>query len=149
MMPANEKEFVKDFVKRTLHNYESLKNGPYEVTLLINSCIGLLIVPKERSLIEESKISKVTAQKLKDCMENNTYNEELTVTNLIRHIRNGISHAKFEFIAENPPQKGDSLQIKSISIQDENTNTHEKMTMIIPIDVLHSLCYEIAEAIAK
>lgn len=146
MMPE---EFVRDFAKRTLYNCESLKNGPYEVTQLINSCIGLLIVPKERSLIEESKISKATAQKLKNCVKNNTYNEELTVTNLIRHMRNGISHAKFEFKAKNLPQNDDFLQIESIVIRDKNAKTHEQISITIPIDVLRSLCYEIAEAIAK
>lgn len=56
MMPATEKEFIRDYIERTKLNYERLKAGPYEVTQLINSAIGLLtifykgIMPSEKVL---------------------------------------------------------------------------------------------------
>ena len=48
MMPATEKEFIRDYIERTKLNYERLKAGPYEVTQLINSAIGLLIIPEQK-----------------------------------------------------------------------------------------------------
>lgn len=47
-IPINEKEyFVKDFYKRTLNILRSTQ-CEYDVALLINSMVGLLVVPKER-----------------------------------------------------------------------------------------------------
>ena len=48
MMPATEKEVIRDYIERTKLNYERLKAGPYEVTQLINSAIGLLIIPEQK-----------------------------------------------------------------------------------------------------
>lgn len=44
---AKDSAFVKDFIHRTKEN---IRNGthPYEVTQLVNSLIGLLVLPKER-----------------------------------------------------------------------------------------------------
>ena len=44
---AKDSEFLKDFVLRTKANI-SMCQSPYEVTQLVNSLIGLLILPKEQ-----------------------------------------------------------------------------------------------------
>ena len=44
---AKDNAFVKDFVLRTKENI-CRGSHPYEVTQLVNSLVGLLILPKER-----------------------------------------------------------------------------------------------------
>ncbi len=62
MMPATEKEFIRDYIERTKLNYERLKAGPYEVTQLINSAIGLLIIPEQK--LYDKITNKMISKKL-------------------------------------------------------------------------------------
>ena len=55
MSGYNYENFIKEFTDRTMENYNRIKNGcigaqaeSYEVTQLINSLFGLLIVPNEK-----------------------------------------------------------------------------------------------------
>lgn len=47
MMPAKGDEFIKDFALRTKENYRMVQKGSYEATQLINSTVGLLIIPQQ------------------------------------------------------------------------------------------------------
>ena len=48
MIYAKGKDFVRDYILRTKENCLRLEQGPYEVTQLINSAIGLLIIPQQK-----------------------------------------------------------------------------------------------------
>ena len=78
MMPATEKEFIRDYIERTKLNYERLKAGPYEVTQLINSAIGLLIIPEQKlyDKITNKMISKQLLNELIVHIQINTYDKQ-------------------------------------------------------------------------
>lgn len=91
MMPATEKEFIRDYIERTKLNYERLKAGPYEVTQLINSAIGLLIIPEQKlyDKITNKMISKQLLNELIVHIQINTYDKQPNLKIIARHLRNG------------------------------------------------------------
>ena len=120
MMPATEKEFIRDYIERTKLNYERLKAGPYEVTQLINSAIGLLI---------------------------NTYDKQPNLKIIARHLRNSVAHARLELKAQEQPEFDKPLLIESVIFRDEDG---EKSFQIeLPIETLEQFFYAFSDAAAS
>lgn len=92
-------DFVKDFAKRTRINYERFKQTEYNVTLLINSAVGMFIVPKEKyyKKLTDDKISEELLEKIKHGIRDNSYPENIDLQFIVRHIRNAISHGRLAF----------------------------------------------------
>jgi len=99
------KEFIKDFAKRTFDNLkiicdnEKEKKTGYEVTQLVNSCIGLLIFPKEEYFKKWKQIPgmefpnshiREIAEKAKCKKENCLCNSHYGY--MLYHLRNAIAH---------------------------------------------------------
>jgi len=109
------KKIENDFVKRTLQLINSYK-GEYEVTLLINCCLGLLILPKERhyakipskTIPESGAIWGITRNSLVVDCPNCGYN----LIEVLRHLRNGICHFKID------AEPNNSGEIAKIVIKD-------------------------------
>lgn len=149
MMFATEAEFVQDYIMRTRYNYEGLKKGPYEVTALINSAVGLLMIPKERcwKAISDDMIEPELLEQLKNSVIENTYGSELYLSEIVRHLRNAIAHAHLKFDAEKPPAKREPLDIKFVVFEDKRGNEHIKIKM--DVDLLESFFIAFSEAIEK
>ena len=104
MMYNKGNKFIADFVSRTKKNDEIVKNNDgYEVTQLINSLIGLLIIPEQtmyRQITDDSVDDKLLV-KLISCINKNTYKpkkEDLQA--ITRHMRNAVAHSKISFKSE-------------------------------------------------
>ena len=84
-----------DFIKRTLSIIEEY-SGDNEVTLLINCCIGLLVLPKEKykNLPKSSSDSDYNVWGLsKDNIQFGSIEyRNYKISNIIRRMRNGVSH---------------------------------------------------------
>lgn len=96
-------QIEKDFVKRTLQLIEQYK-GEYEVTLLINCCLGLLVLPKEkyfksipsRDIPINGALWGISRKSLiVDCPECG-----FKLNDIIRRLRNGICHFKINTIPD-------------------------------------------------
>lgn len=140
----NDKEFLKDFVERTKANYKSVKNGPYEVTQLINSMIGLLIIPqqKEFNRISDELLDAGLLDKIKKCVFKNTYSSPLDLKEISRHIRNAISHNRIMFYSENN-------SISSIRFTDKNIRKNEFIDIEFSVDLLEEFLSCFSDAISK
>lgn len=149
MMFATEAEFVQDYIRRTRYNYECSKKGPYEITALINSAVGLLMIPKEKcwKAISDDMIEPELLEQLKSSVIENTYRGELNLAEIVRHLRNAIAHARLEFVAEKPPAKKEPLDIKFVVFEDEKGNARIKIKM--DADLLESFFMAFSEAIEK
>lgn len=153
MMYATESEFIKDFAKRTLYNYDMIKNaGCYEVTQLINSAVGLLIIPEQKlyNKIIDDLVSDELYQELCKSIITNTYlnSDKNSLQQIAQHIRNSIAHARMEFSAERPSMKGKSLIIHTVTFTDSsNKNEEFKITLSIPL--LEKFFSEFSNAITK
>lgn len=92
----------KDFVERTLSNIEYMDAHPvpsYEVTNLVNLCLGLIVYPKENkyyifnSFVEVNlKDPKWRYGYLRRCKQ---YRGETKSGAFVRHMRNAIAHGHF------------------------------------------------------
>ena len=156
-MPTdNGKEFfVKDFYRRTLMNLERY-NGEYDVTFLINSMVGLLIVPKEKFFASEELLDRyVDAQileRVRSCIKKNLVDKEdnpnKSLEKIIRHLRNAVSHGRMTILGEMPVRKGELVPIGSINFIDKGKykdNASKKWVytyfeMEINVELLKEFC---------
>lgn len=98
-----DKKFVKDFVERTKYNLIQL--GPQtdkEVTLLLNSLLGLLIIPEQKGYDELGKFIMDTQVYEDFCNKAVRSTEKDAAGNLpqkilFRHLRNAVAHANIKF----------------------------------------------------
>ena len=155
MMYASKEDFVADFAKRTKDNCEATVGVPYEVTQLINSMIGLLIIPEQKiyNEITDGMISKDLFESISIGIQEYTYEEEHNLQNIARHIRNAVAHSRLKFDAEKKPIEGMPLEIKSVNFmdgyEDEQKNFICKFKMNISIDMLKKFLYAFADAASK
>lgn len=121
--------FTKEFFKRTIDNlilYDELNRNnsekyPNNITLLINSLLGLIVFVKESKI----KLNK-NYIKFIEKVEIWNYNENKNISSFIKHLRNSISHAR---IVAN----GNNTQIESITFTDIDTKSNSKFQISLKI----------------
>lgn len=111
-----------DFVRRTLdliEQYDILKeNFPFEQqynhTLLTNCLLGLIILPKEKTLSRIPKTRIAFLRKLKEWgINKSVFNPEIKDTKeLFFRLRNSIAHFDIEFISETPEHLIDKIEFR-------------------------------------
>lgn len=105
------KDFEYDFVERTLRNIEWIekqnsivKDDPtsmtfYEFTNLINLCLGLILLPSQfsNSTFLANFTQELTHYGVGDNIVNKIKgNKDKTLSNILRHLRNGIAHGHIQ-----------------------------------------------------
>lgn len=110
------KDFEYDFVERTLRNIEWIekqnsivKDDPtsmtfYEFTNLINQCLGLILLPSQFS--NSTFLANFTQELIHYGVEDNIVNKikgnkDKTLSNILRHLRNGIAHGHIQQYSAN------------------------------------------------
>lgn len=116
-----EQPFEVEFIHRTLNllkQYDSIDDTlKYEHTLFLNLCVGLLIIPQNAYFNKFKCLETVIVTQEEWGIEPNHISfGEKDIHNVIRHIRNSISHKRFEFISQ------DSHNITHIKIWDIKIN---------------------------
>jgi hypothetical protein len=108
---------VKDLMHRTMYNLkfiEDLKepNGPYEVTQLINSFIGAMAHPWEKSKWKK-ELTKITLKQAQQegwpdiVTDEGSKDTPKSLEDLIRVMRNAIAHGNLAFVS----QRGDEIEM--------------------------------------
>ena len=146
-------QYPTDFIERTLEllkQYESFvphNKEHYEITLLLNSCVGLLFVLCERQF--QSKLPKSVAG-LQDIEKNITIcckyskqqliNEQVTVSSICKHLRNSVAHCRFK-------SKTGTVDIDTIIFDDYHNGNPSKQTFHaeIKVQVLREFLIDLAE----
>jgi hypothetical protein len=91
------RDFPKDFIDRSKANVQNY-SGQYEVTNLINNCLGLVIIPKQKmgksipeyEFDDNDKSYGITRRNI-------THSDDgYSLSQVVRHIRNGLSHGRIE-----------------------------------------------------
>lgn len=168
----NYEYFISDFAKRTMENYKLISENPnsrYEVTQLINSLFGLLIVPNEKYKyrkngqgLKENMLKKTTEYNsilqtintLKNTQKlYNNYNEAHEVSAFIKHLRNSLAHSGNEGIHFLPCEEGQ--EITSIIFYDTDkdmiqngTNYHE-FCVELQIEEIEKLAIDISSMYSR
>lgn len=131
----------KDFFKRTLYNlklYEknhsrNPKKYCYEITILLNSLLGLLVIPKEKSMLNEIDINFLR------------YDGE--TKDFFRHMRNSITHGHF---IDNIQVNQKTKEIAQITFIDKCPKcATETFRQVLTVDQLKTLVQKISEKYVK
>lgn len=139
---AEYKDFNVDFIDRTLRILKEY-TGEYEVTMMINCAVGLLMIPQQnlsrlipRIAIDSSEVFGIRRRNIGRC------NGGYRISNVLRHMRNGISHGH---ITQYASMKG---EIETIRIQDILDDNCTFEVILTPIELKKFSIY-IAEEILK
>lgn len=103
---------IEDFARRTRDNLQrlnALKTSGievYEVTALVNSMLGLLVFPQQRYVdsIPETPIDELASQGWPIPSVVGNFPQVSNLRQLVRHLRNAISHFNVEFFADGSGQ---------------------------------------------
>ncbi|MCX6555476.1 MAG: HEPN family nuclease [Candidatus Aminicenantes bacterium] len=138
-------DFPKDFLKRTQDNLEKY-SGKYEITNLINNCLGLIVIPKE-FIIDNIEDYELLDSEIKYGISKTNINFEnkndYSLKNIIRHIRNGIAHGRIE-------QKSSEGKIVGLRIFDCNKeNSPENFSIKLSINEMKEFAKELSNDFLK
>lgn len=148
MMYAKGKIFTKDFIIRTKYNINHL-NTPYEVTQLINSMVGLLIIPEQKYFkqITDDMICGSLLNEIRGAIEKNTYdskNTEISLQDITLHLRNGVAHFRMSF------EENSNGEIANVIIKDHRSLGSKKAAadfeIKLSVDLLKRYLFEFSEA---
>jgi len=135
MMPY---EPVLDIMRRTMANLEYIEDrasrqGPYEVTQLLNSFLGALVHPWEALRVDLNAISlseagargwpSIRKERLSD-------DQPASVGDLVRLVRNGVAHGNLTFM---PGQAGEIRAIRVVN-KDPRQNWKRTWGAIITVE---------------
>lgn len=132
------KDTVRDFAERTIKNLEAIekmKNNNsnadvYEVTQLINSLLGLLVLIREHIIDDPSSLSKLE----KDLhFLFNDHNED--PKRLIRSMRNAVAHFNIKLKSDH------NNQIDRIVLWNECNKSKKNWEIELPIDHVRKIVY--------
>jgi hypothetical protein len=111
---------VRDFAERTQHNLEVVRRSGavggevYEVTQLINSMLGLLVLPKEHyyASIPTTPLEELRADGWPAPVLDGEFKRPKHLRDLVRLLRNSVAHFNIEFVAPQGEIKGVILSNK-------------------------------------
>lgn len=136
-----------DFINRTkaiikqYDSFEKSKDENYRVTLLLNCMVGLLILPQQEwySRLPNDIVSidkwGITPEWI------TTSNDDKTVKNVARHLRNSVAHYNFEDYQNN------STEISRIVFYDKDPRNNNELTFkaIIPIENIKKFVFKLSD----
>ncbi len=139
------KDFDIDYIERTvkiIEQYEILKhqiniNERFEVTLLTNSLLALIVFPKEKfySVIPTDRI--FTDLKKEMGIPNSFISEKYkTIRELIIDLRHSIAHLNFDFESDH-----NTNEINKIIFRDDSTETNPIIAEFIPSELANFIRY--------
>lgn len=141
-----KESFEKEFISRTLkllRQYEtSCGITKYEDTLFLNLCVGLLIIPQQAYYDQFQSLQHPFVDKKEWSIDIRMISVgEKDVYNIIRHIRNSISHKRFELISEN------SYDITHIIVKDKIHDNSKDLSFYaeFPITIFKDFVIKVAE----
>ncbi len=107
------KDFPRDFIDRSKANVENY-SGEYETTNLINNCLGLVIIPKEKLAKHFPKYEFDYNDKSYGITRSHITRSDdgFSLWQVVRHIRNGLAHGRIE-------QRVNGDRISGIRIHDK------------------------------
>ncbi len=139
MGAIHQKKFDIEFIDRTQNIIKEYK-GIYNITLLLNCLLGLVVLPSEyyrrktykffdKDISEYPKLNKLTSEISFTPTKYNYKtkqheNDKTTLKNLIKKVRNGISHQHIECVDKKGKWTG-------VTIRDFNTRNGNKQELEI------------------
>jgi len=128
-----------DFIRRTyeiLHGYR----GKYNVTLLINCCIGLLILPKEK-WDKNLPIGDINQNEWGISPNDIKIATDYKINEVVRHLRNSIAHYRYTFSYDSTNKKITEITFKDM----QNRATHNNFELTISVKNFKKFLYKFSQ----
>ncbi len=151
MSTPNPPELIKEFARRTRLNLEFIEQYArqpgyevFEITQLVNSALGLLLLPKEKLYDNIPETALFQLEKEGWPTIRPTGGESLTLKELVRHLRNAFAHTHFEYYS-NSANEIDYLIIWDKAPQSK----HKNWELQLSVKDLRLLMLRFAEKIER
>ncbi len=157
MMFKEPEQFEFEFIERTLDIIQKY-NGEYELTLFINSMVGLFVIPKEKHYdeLDDSMMDSNLLAKIKlACIDKSIKPDgELSLQHISRRMRNAISHGHIRFEAAADPYGRTYAGIERVCFFDDKNQEKKKLnyqsyefTAKIDVNLLKEFVVSFANAV--
>lgn len=145
---AKDSAFVKDFVLRTKENIRC-GNHPYEVTQLVNSLVGLLILPKERyyANIQDDMIDAELLASIRSRVTINNPHRRCSLKYIVRRMRNAIAHFHIVCKADKHTHRIDTIVFSDFD--ESNNGQTPNFEISIPVNLMKSFIEHFSEVVAQ
>lgn len=145
---AKDSAFVKDFVLRTKENIRC-GNHPYEVTQLVNSLVGLLILPKERyyTNIQDNMIDAELLADIKTKITINNPRKHCSLKYIVRRMRNAIAHFNIVCKADKYTHKIDKIVFSDFD--DGSNGRTPNFRISLPVDLVQRFVEQFSDAVSQ
>ena len=120
-----------------------MPNSRTMYTQLINSMVGLLIIPEQRYFLKitDGIISEELFLSVRECISCYTYEKDVkNLQDISRHMRNAVAHSRIDFCYQN-------RKIQSVILKDEDGKGRFEIN--IPIDLLRQFLLSYSDAVAE
>lgn len=147
---AKGPQFAADFTARTKENLAQL-NSTYDVTQLINSLVGLLIIPRDYGFkyINDDLLDPILKNAIFQKVVENSYPDGTTLKSVLTHMRNAVCHSRMKFHVDKAGAEAAAKDIKIIEFRDSKKEDGRiyRFHMEISVDLLREFIFAFSDAI--
>jgi hypothetical protein len=146
----------KDFIQRTklilkqydMTNFSKIEEEKYEITLCMNCLLGLVIIPQQ---VWFSQVPDVDLDKdwfIKNEQITRIAGNKKKVNEIVRHIRNSVSHGNVTPISKD---KGKNKKITHLKFNDysDDKKTLQTFEATIPVETLKHFAIKFADTMLE
>lgn len=148
-----ERKFIRDHAKRSRENYELLKSGGSPTAALIDSMIGLLILPSQKLFDEIAQDivddASLMENILSECSTGPTTRSPRNLFRVAQHLRNSAAHKAIAVSAEALPEPGRPVSVDWITFKDQNNRESTTVEIAMSVETLEQFFYAFSDAAAS
>jgi hypothetical protein len=136
--------FPRDFIDRSKANVENY-NGEYEITNLINNCLGLVIIPKQKLAKNIPEYEFDDNDKSYGITRSNIIHSDdgYSLSQVVRHIRNGLAHGRIE-------QRVNGDKISGLRIHDKfNDSSPENFSIEFTVEEFKCFAFSLSSKLIE
>ena len=148
-----ERKFIRDHAKRSRENYELLKSSGSPTAALIDSLIGLLILPSQKLFDEIAQDivddASLLENILSECSTGPTTRSLRSLFQVIQHLRSSAAHKAITVSAEILPEPGRPVSVDWLTFKDQNNRESTTVEITMSVETLEQFFYAFSDAAAS
>ena len=148
-----ERKFIRDHAKRSRENYELLKSSGSPTAALIDSLIGLLILPSQKLFDEMAQDivddASLLENILSECSTGPTTRSPRSLFQVAQHLRSSAAHKAITVSAEILPEPGRPVSVDWLTFKDQNNRESTTVEITMSVETLEQFFYAFSDAAAS
>lgn len=148
-----ERKFIRDHAKRSRENYELLKSSGSPTAALIDSLIGLLMLPSQKLFDEIAQDivddASLLENILSECSTGPTTRSPRNLFQVAQHLRSSAAHKAITVSAEILPEPGRPVSVDWLTFKDQNNRESTTVEITMSVETLEQFFYAFSDAAAS